>query len=101
MLEGHFQNIFLIGLKIVLLECKIFLINILKLNKHPPKEQLNLLISSYKEKNFKKAEDIALKITNSFSEHALAWNILGLIHESKNEFSKALKAYQIAIKTSF
>ena len=36
---------------------------------------------------------IALKITKNFSDHTLSWNMLGLIFESKNEFSKALKAY--------
>tara|TARA_Y100000768_G_C23981639_1_gene686156 strand:+ start:92 stop:2089 length:1998 start_codon:yes stop_codon:yes gene_type:complete len=70
------------------------------LNKNPPSDQLNSLINSFKEKNFQKAEEIALKITKNFSDHGLAWNILGLILESKNEFSKALNAYQSAIKTS-
>ena len=70
------------------------------MNKNPPTDQLNLLLNSYKEKNFQKAEEIALKITKDFSDHTLAWNILGLICESKNEFSKAANAYQKAIKTS-
>jgi len=68
------------------------------LQKSPTKNQLDKLLQHYQTKNFKKAEELGIIITNNFPEDELAWKILSVSLKKLGKISDSLIAIQKIIK---
>ena len=65
--------------------------------KNQPQEQLNSLLSLYKNNQFKDAEYLALSITKKFPKHLFSWKVLGVVLKQTGRASEALVANKKAL----
>ena len=64
----------------------------------PPKSELHNLLMYYQNKQYDKAENLALLITQKYPMHNYAWKILAAVLEQTNRTLEALKANQKALE---
>ena len=69
-------------------------------NFKPSNSELNSLLSYYQNKQYVKAEDLALTITQKYPMHHYAWKILAAVLEQSDRLPEALIANQKALKIS-
>ena len=64
----------------------------------PPKLELDNLLMYYQNKQYDKAENLALSITQKYPMHNYAWKILAAVLEQTKRVPEALIANQNALK---
>ena len=64
----------------------------------PPKSELNNLLMHYQNKQYDKAENLALSITQKYPMHNFAWKIFAAVLEQTKRVPEALIANQNALK---
>lgn len=58
----------------------------------PPQEQLRTLLEYYNSKRYKKAENLAICLTNEFPMHQFAWKVLGAVQKQTGKPTEALRS---------
>lgn len=66
----------------------------------PPQEHLASLLESYKRRNYREAEILALSFTQEFPKHEFGWKVLGAVLEATGRHSEAADAKKIAVGLS-
>ena len=69
-----------------------------KLTKEPSQEQINIILDLYNNKNFEKAENYVLKITQEFPEFFFGWKALGVILKKNGKITESIIANKKAIE---
>ena len=67
----------------------------------PPEKDLNQLLKYYQNKQYKKAERLALYITKEFPKHQFAWKVLGAVLKQTGRVIESLTATQKSVQLSF
>ncbi|MDA9901294.1 tetratricopeptide repeat protein [Gammaproteobacteria bacterium] len=62
----------------------------------PNDTEINALLLTYQNKQFDKAEKLAISLTEGFPKHPFAWKILGALFGQSGRHSEAVKASQTA-----
>jgi Flp pilus assembly protein TadD len=71
---------------------------LLKMQKSPPRKDLDTLIASYQNGQHDIARNLALAITQKFPEHSLSWKVLGAIFGQAGNMDDSLLAIQKAVE---
>ena len=66
--------------------------------KNPSQQQLNSLLESYQNGQFKDAEKLAVSITNEFPKHQFAWKVLGAVLNQLGRISESVVAKEKAVQ---
>ena len=69
-----------------------------KLTKEPSQKQINTILDLYNNKNFEKAENYVLKITQEFPKFYFGWKALGVILKQNGKITDAIIANNKAIE---
>ena len=69
-----------------------------KLTKEPSQKQINTILDLYNNKNFEKAENYVLKITQEFPKFYFGWKALGVILKQNGKVKDAIIANNKAIE---
>ena len=62
------------------------------------KNNIDIMVENYQNKNYIIAQDTALLITKNFPDHVLSWKILGITYEKTGHMEQSLIANQKAVK---
>ena len=69
--------------------------------KNPPKRQIQTLLSYFRSRRFKEAEELADSLTKEFSKHQVGWKVLGVLLDQANKNSQALLANQRSVELNY
>lgn len=70
-------------------------------SKNPPKKQVQTLLSYYRSRRLKEAEELARFFTNKFPKHQIGWKILGVLLDETDRNSQALIANQKSVELAY